>query len=38
MRMTSPSEGGVAAAGWIAELGAEAQRARTSYGGGALSS
>src|SRR5215469_12866253 len=36
MRMTSPSEGGVAAAGGIAELGAEAQRARTSYGEGAL--
>ena len=34
--MTSPSEGGVAAAGGIAELGAEAQRARTSYGEGAL--
>lgn len=38
MRMTSPSEGGVAAAGGIAELGGEAQRARTSYAGGALSS
>jgi ABC-type lipoprotein export system ATPase subunit len=36
MRMTSPSEGGVAAAGGIAELGAQAQRARTSYGEGAL--
>lgn len=36
MRMTSPSESGVAAAGGIAELGAEAQRARTSYGEGAL--
>jgi hypothetical protein len=34
--MTSPSEGGVAAAGGISELGAEAQRARTSYGDGAL--
>jgi ABC-type dipeptide/oligopeptide/nickel transport system ATPase subunit len=34
--MTSPSEGGVAAPGGIAELGAEAQRARTSYGEGAL--
>src|SRR5262245_43962423 len=33
--MTSPSEGG-AVAGGIAELGAEAQRARTSYGEGAL--
>jgi hypothetical protein len=33
--MTSPSDGGVAAAGGISELGAEAQRARTSYGEGA---
>jgi len=33
--MTSPSEG-VAAAGGIAELGAEARRTRTSYGEGAL--
>jgi ABC-type lipoprotein export system ATPase subunit len=36
MRMTLPSEGAVAAATGIAELGAEAQRARTSYGEGAL--
>jgi ABC-type lipoprotein export system ATPase subunit len=34
--MTMPSASGVAAAAGIAELGAEAQRARTSYGEGAL--
>src|SRR5215472_15397267 len=36
MRMTSPSEGGVAAAAGVAGLGAEAHRARKSYGEGAL--
>jgi len=34
--MTVPTHGGVTAAAGIAELGAEAQRARTSYGEGAL--
>jgi ABC-type lipoprotein export system ATPase subunit len=34
--MTGQTPGGVAAASGIAELGAEAQRARTSYGEGAL--
>ena len=34
--MTSPSQGAVAAAAGIAELGAEVQQARTSYGEGAL--
>jgi ABC-type lipoprotein export system ATPase subunit len=34
--MTSPDENRFVAAGGIAELGAEAQRARTSYGDGAL--
>src|SRR5215475_9233605 len=36
MRMTSPSERDVVAAAGVARLGAEAQRARTSYGEGAL--
>src|SRR5580693_6646110 len=34
--MTVPTHDGVTAASGIAELGAEAQRARTSYGDGAL--
>jgi len=34
--MTSPAQDAFVAAGGIAELGAEAQRARTSYGDGAL--